>query len=512
MAGSDTAGTTAGGRGKSPKRTKTTTSAPQMELNTKIPNIEPKLSGASTYPDWVSSLQTYLGLLKIPGTKNRAWHILTGKYIEPAEDDEDNWQMWDDVNGVVKLTIINNCEPEVRARVGSFPKAKNAYDELKKAFEGKSVTELGALMKSVTRMNFDNRKMTIQEHIADYGRAWNTFTAITARLDLTKDDGFGSAPQQMAKSEKAKVEFLLDSLPPFYSNTVENIKSKEESYDDTIRKLIQYVPLRQKSRKQEGTKEDPVVLKTEKKQLDPSKTCRYCIDVKGWRGVGHTEAECYTKKREAAKRTKKVEGEEEDNGNVLCIKVGKAETKDGYFQFDAATTHHTTNKLETLTDIQTGAWEVQGHDGAKFMCRTKGTLTISHNNTIHHFEECLYDPTYSDLISGQRVNCQFSPINIEVDGFRGSISSKGTKVLGSEDPLTLSCFINEDLPATCVIDSGASSQFIDLDFALNLNLPLVPNGKPEDLVLADGVRGRWTRQCGYEGNEEQISRKPKKTL
>jgi len=86
------------------------------------------------------------------------------------------------VNGVVKLTIINNCEPEVRARIGSFPKAKEAYEELKKAFEGKSVTELGALMKSITRMTFDNRKSTIQEHIAEYERAWNSFVAITARL------------------------------------------------------------------------------------------------------------------------------------------------------------------------------------------------------------------------------------------------------------------------------------------------------------------------------------------
>jgi len=53
-------------------------------------------------------------------------------------------------------SIINNCEPEVRARVGSFSKAKDAYDELKNAFEGKSVTELGALMKSVTRLSFDD--------------------------------------------------------------------------------------------------------------------------------------------------------------------------------------------------------------------------------------------------------------------------------------------------------------------------------------------------------------------
>jgi len=41
--------------------------------------------------------------------------------------------MWEDVNGIAKLTIINNCEPEVKARIGSFPKVKEVYDELKKA-------------------------------------------------------------------------------------------------------------------------------------------------------------------------------------------------------------------------------------------------------------------------------------------------------------------------------------------------------------------------------------------
>jgi len=67
-----------------------------------------------------------------------------------------------------------------------------------------------------------------------------------------------------------------------------------------------------------------------------------------------------------------------------------------------------------------------------------------------------------------------------------SLSMSGD--LGSEDALTLSCFVNEDFPATCMVDSGASSQFIDLDFALNLNLSLAPKEKPEDLVLADGAR------------------------
>ena len=41
-----------------------------------------------------------------------------------------------------------------------------------------------------------------------------------------------------------------------------------------------------------------------------------------------------------------------------------------------------------------------------------------------------------------------------------------------------------------MIDSGASSQFIDLDFTLGLNLALDKKSTPEDLVLADGVRSK----------------------
>ena len=67
-----------------------------------------------------------------------------------------------------------------------------------------------------------------------------------------------------------------------------------------------------------------------------------------------------------------------------------------------------------------------------------------------------------------------------------SVSVSGD--LGLEDPLTLLCVVNEDIPTTCIIDLGDSSQFVKVDFVLNMNLPLVPKGKPEDLVLADGAR------------------------
>lgn len=134
----------------------------------------------------------------MPRTEYRVWDVVTGSYKKPEEKDKREHLQWREANVVALLTIKKNCDEEVRARIGGFREAKAAYEELKKAYEGKSVTELGALMKSVTRMHFDDRKTSIQDHIAEYGRAWNSFVAITARLDLTNDKGFGTALQYIA--------------------------------------------------------------------------------------------------------------------------------------------------------------------------------------------------------------------------------------------------------------------------------------------------------------------------
>jgi len=237
MAGPEESGSGSG------KGVETTTYEFTATLNKKIPTLDITLTGVSIYLQWISSLEDYLFVLDVPRTEHQVWDVVTGSYKKPDETDK-KYKQWREANVVALLTIKKNCDEEVRARIRSFREAKEAYEELKKAYKGKSVTELGMLMKSVTRMHFDDRKTTIQDHIAEYGRAWNSFVMITARLDLTNDKGFGTGLQNIAKNELAKVEFLLDFLSSCYLNTVENIKSKDISYDDVIRKLIQYIPQR----------------------------------------------------------------------------------------------------------------------------------------------------------------------------------------------------------------------------------------------------------------------------
>ena len=146
-------------------------------------------------------------------------------------------------NYVALLTMRKNYDDYVQARIGSLTEAKEAYDELKTAFEGKTITEFYTLLSSILDIPYDDRKTTIDEHITKYERTWNTFVGIISRYDTTGDDGFGEALKLLAKSGKAKAEFLLRSLPSFYSNTVENIRAKDYTYDDVVRKLREFIPL-----------------------------------------------------------------------------------------------------------------------------------------------------------------------------------------------------------------------------------------------------------------------------
>ena len=57
--------------------------------------------------------------------------------------------------------------------------------------------------------------------------------------------------------------------------------------------------------------------------------------------------------------------------------------------------------------------------------------------------------------------------------------------LGCNEPMIIPVHLNKDITASAMIDSGASTQFIDLDFAVKNNLPLTMKPTPETLIVVD---------------------------
>ena len=234
------------------------------------------------------------------------WHIIEGTLVYNLEEfadiglDEDEWY---EANYFALLTMKRNCEEEPLGLIELCDYAFEAYETLQMHYENKMVSDLGVIISGVTKSSY-SENITIETHIQDFEQRWKKMAAIG---NVHEDDQeFAEHIQGIGRLASAKKEFLLMTFPtqiPRYAQLVQNLRSQRGySYGDLVANLKIYVPQigwKKKSHQGAwtGSKTDPVVLKNQG-PAESSKSCGYCIKVKGWRGIGHTESECRTKKRE----------------------------------------------------------------------------------------------------------------------------------------------------------------------------------------------------------------------
>ena len=268
------------------------------------------------------------------GAMHSAWDIVT-ETIEEDGQTKANFGVvtleviipseWKRYNNFALLTMGTNSESTIATNFGLFRQVYEAYIVLKTEFEGKSLTDIGPVLAGVIKLEFDNRKATIEEHINEYKCRQNLMTSSLSGSQFSeKQKGFREGLTRIANNDAAKAQFLLLTISSYYSATVENIRNKEYRYGDVVRQLKHYVPERQKgcsgSKKNggtgSGTAEDPIVLKVE----DNGKRYTYCIKVKKWKEFNYTQSECRTKKREREKDSEEAKKADDfDNKFVKII-------------------------------------------------------------------------------------------------------------------------------------------------------------------------------------------------
>ena len=72
--------------------------------------------------------------------------------------------------------------------------------------------------------------------------------------------------------------------------------------------------------------------------------------------------------------------------------------------------------------------------------------------------------------------------------------------LGCNELMIVPVHLNKDTTGSAMIDSGASTHFIDLDFAVKNNLPLTLKPTPETLIIIVGreAENQLTHTCTFE--------------
>lgn len=81
----------------------------------------------------------------------------------------------------------------------------------------------------------------------------------------------------------------------------------------------------------------------------------------------------------------------------------KIKTRDNVSEWDTGVSHHTTNRFDLLHNVQDRSLTVRGHN--RNTSQSINTGTVKFNDKLRKFEllNMPNDPTYSNLISGQRI-------------------------------------------------------------------------------------------------------------
>ena len=395
-----------------------------------IPKLD-KLEGTNDFQSWSNSVKKYLQMCEVEGKYRYSfWDVVTGDLKEPTPVDCLELGMdledWTYADNHAYLTIRRNCEKEPHTLIRLCKTSYDAYKTLVVHYENKMISDLGIVLSNVTNCKYREEDL-IHDHINAFETLWETLFATSHGPLKTKHKNFGKALRLLSSDDAAKTELLLATFPPKYHLTIQNLRTHEDyTYGDIVANLKFSIRRPSWVRTNTGTKKDPIVLRTEG-PMDTSKTCNYCKNVKGWRGIGHTESECRTKKRERGNNTSNVkrieskayEESEDDfeldqgariteiNANrryprVNIIKAGKINNRIGQYEFDSGAQVHTTNELWRLTELRPGK-TITACNGTKTTAVYEGTLTMVHNGRQIILKNVLYHPAFYNLISGQRV-------------------------------------------------------------------------------------------------------------
>ena len=404
-----------------------------------IPKLD-KLEGANDFQSWNNSMKKYLQMCEVEGIYRYSyWDVVTGDLKEPTPADCLDLQMdhedWVAADNHAYLTMRKNCEKEPHTLIRLCKTSYDAYKTLVVHYENKMIADLGIVLSNVTSCKY-REEDSIHDHINTFETLWETLFATAHGPLKPKHKNFGKGLRLISSDDAAKTELLLATFPSKYHLTIQNLRTHDDfTYGDIVANLKFSIRKPSWVRTNTGTKKDPIVLRTEGSQrpaghIDTTKTCNYCKNVKGWRGIGHTERECRTKKRESNNQgsesgVKKIDSraynEDSDddfeldqgariteiNANrrhprIHMIKAGRINNRTGQYEFDTGAQVHTTNELWRLTDLKPGR-TITACNGTKTTALYEGTFRMRHNERDILLKNVLYHPSFYNLISGQRV-------------------------------------------------------------------------------------------------------------
>ena len=277
----------------------------------------------------------------------------------------------------------------------------------KEQYEGKTRTNLTALLTGVIKLQFDNRTATIDEHINEFQIGWGRLASTVAgATDITQAAG---AYAVLTKCDSAKAQILLGTLPDYYKMVVNNIASQSENstYQSVTVQLRDLITKSGKGTKAQETITPPTTFARQSSGAE--QTCDYCRKTKGWSGCGHLEADCRTKKEDVefkqyhqAHLANADEEEEcQERAYTASTDTKQQASSRCAWQYDSACSTHLTPHLDLLQNATPYRTQVRDISRGSEWSTHKGSITINQAGRKSPSTMFYAPKALENLLSGQ---------------------------------------------------------------------------------------------------------------
>jgi hypothetical protein len=272
-------------------------------FNVKYNNI-PKLKGTDNYQQWRDTAEYLLTALGI-------WDAMMG--TDPLEPIKGN-QEYADRKRECSLFLFQTVEPKWLPILTANREPSKIWKALESKFGIENPRTFFFQYKTLIQLKLEDRSR-ISQHLTQFETEWARFQH---RCAQGKESDKLKLPYQLkefAQSEQAKATVLLASLPAEMDNIVDNLLTKDLSYDDVLSRLMD---LAQKDSQDDG--DDKAYLSKQRqkqKSTQPSrakdsegdeKVCTYCRKhYPNSRYTGHTWNVCF--KLKADNRTSTLQND-----------------------------------------------------------------------------------------------------------------------------------------------------------------------------------------------------------
>ena len=356
----------------------------------KIDSIQ-KLVGASNYQTWRDTAE-YL-LTNIVLEEVSMWDIVSGVKTEPSgKATEKETQVYKRLERQCSLFFLQAVESQWHPILAATKKPHLIWKALENKFGIENPRTFFFQYKSLMHLKLEDRNK-ISDHLTHFETEWLRFQHRCAQGKETDKLQLPRQLHEFAQSEQAKATVLLTSLPDDMDNIVDNLVSKDLTYEEVFARLMDLgnkdggkEDKAYKAKQQRKDKQKSQVL-TKGTNSEKNEGCSYCRKYfPKTKFTTHTWQECRKLQADKEKGEVKKGGPQTSDQKESARRadesdserVSRTSTSSSYSPWilDTGASSHMTSKLDLLMNIKSHSSVIRIADDSGIHCDGVGEVRL----------------------------------------------------------------------------------------------------------------------------------------